>query len=67
MLYNQPDFREVKSHLEIICKAWGYEVIFLLKFHLALNLIEQCWGYAKRIYWHYPPSPKEADLKANVL
>jgi hypothetical protein len=59
VLYNQPDFREVKSRLEIICEARGYEVIFLPKF--------QCWGYAKRIYRHYPPSPKEADLKVNVL
>ena len=67
MLYNQPDFHEVKSHLEIICEARGYEVIFLPKFHCKLNFIEQCWGYAKRIYRHYPPSPKEADLEANVL
>jgi len=52
MLYNQLDFRDVKSRLEIICKAWGYEVIFLLKFHCELNFIEQCWGYAKRIYRH---------------
>jgi hypothetical protein len=66
-LYNQPDFREVKSHLEIICEAWGYEAIFLLKFHCELNFTEQYWGYAKRIYWHYPPFPKEADLEANVL
>jgi hypothetical protein len=64
MLYNQPDFQE---HLEIICEARGYEVIFLLKFHCELNFIEQCWDYAKRIYWHYPPSPKEADLEANML
>ena len=67
MLYNQPDFREVKSHLEIICKARGYKVIFLPKFHCELNFIEQCWGYARRIYQHYPPFPKEADLEANVL
>jgi hypothetical protein len=67
MLYDQPDFQEVKSYLEIICEAQGYEVIFLLKFHCELNFIEQCWGYARRIYWHYPPSPKEADLEANVL
>lgn len=67
VLYNQPDFREVKSHLEIVCKARGYEVIFLPMFHCELNFIEQCWGYAKRIYRHYPPSPKEADLEANVL
>jgi len=67
VLYNQPDFMEVKSCLEEVCEARGYEVIFLPKFHCELNFIEQCWGFAKRIYRHYPPSPKEIDLEANVL
>ena len=67
VLYNQPDFMEVKSRLEEVCEARGYEVIFLPKFHCELNFIEQCWGFAKRIYRHYPPSPKEIDLEANVL
>ena len=63
-LYNQ---LEVKSHLEIVSEAWGYEVIFLPKFHCKLNFIKQCWGYAKKFYQHYPPSLKEADLEANVF
>ena len=67
VLYSQPDFMEVKSCLEEVCEAWGYEVIFLPKFHCKLNFIEQCWGFAKRIYWHYPPSLKEIDLEVNVL
>jgi len=66
-LYNQPDFVQVESLLETTCKARGFSVIFLPKFHCELNFIEQCWGFAKRIYRHYPPSSKEADLEQNVL
>ncbi|KAG1891993.1 hypothetical protein F4604DRAFT_2865 [Suillus subluteus] len=36
-------------------------------FHCELNFIEQCWGYAKRIYRQYPTSSKEVDLERNVL
>ena len=67
VLYNQLDFVQVDSILETVCWARGYEVIFLLKFHCELNFLEQCWGHAKQIYRHYPPSPKEADLTNNVL
>ena len=67
VLYNQPDFVEVESLLETYCKSRGVTVIFLPKFHCELNFIEQCWGYAKRIYRHYPPSSKEADLEQNLL
>jgi len=66
-LYNQPDFVQVESLLETTCKARGFSVIFLPKFHCELNFIEQCWGFAKQIYRHYPPSSKEADLEQNVL
>jgi len=50
ILYNQPNFADVPSILELICKALGVLVIFLPKFHCELNFIEQCWGYAKQIY-----------------
>ncbi|KAG0696145.1 hypothetical protein DFH29DRAFT_984723 [Suillus ampliporus] len=43
-------FHNVKSQLETTCKARGFQVIFLPKFHCELNFIEQCWGYAKRLY-----------------
>ena len=67
VLYSQPDFVQVDSILETVCQARGYKIIFLPKFHCELNFIEQCWGYAKRIYRHYPPSSKEADLTKNVV
>ena len=50
ILYNQYDFTNVTSILELTCKALGVLVIFLPKFHCELNFIEQCWGFAKRIY-----------------
>jgi hypothetical protein len=42
-LYNEPDFVNVESLLEIKCRARGFHVIFLPKFHCELNFIEQCW------------------------
>ncbi|KAH9923306.1 hypothetical protein B0H21DRAFT_701256 [Amylocystis lapponica] len=47
LLYNQLDFEAVETILETHCKARGYQVIFLPKFHCELNFIEQCWGRAK--------------------
>jgi hypothetical protein len=66
-LYNEPDFVEIESLLETTCKARGYQVVFLPKFHCELNFIEQCWGYAKRKYRHFPPSSSEAILEQNVI
>lgn len=66
-LYNQPDFVQVKSLLEITCEARGFTVLFIPKFHFELNFIEQCWGFAKRRYHQYPASSKEADLERNVI
>jgi len=67
ILFNQPDFINVETVLESTCRARGFHVIFLPKFHCELNLIEQCWGYAKQIYRCYPPSSKESELEANVI
>jgi hypothetical protein len=50
LLYNEPDFVAVESLLEIVCKAHGFKVLFIPKFHCELNFIEQCWGYSKGIY-----------------
>ena len=67
ILYNQPDFRDVASILEGHCEQRGFQVLFLPKFHCKLNPIEQCWGFAKRVYWKCPPSTLEADLERNTV
>ncbi|KIK74553.1 hypothetical protein PAXRUDRAFT_789771, partial [Paxillus rubicundulus Ve08.2h10] len=67
ILYNEPDFINVKSLLEQTCEDRGFQVLFLPKFHCKLNFIEQCWGYAKWLYHCYPPSSKETDLECNVI
>jgi hypothetical protein len=66
-LYNQPDFFNVKSHLETVCEEQGFRVLFLPKFHCELNFIEMCWGFAKRIYRQFPLSSREDDLERNVI
>lgn len=69
-VYNQPDFVAVESILETCCKARGFQVIFLPKFHCELNPIEQCWGYAKGKYRELPLAPGrsvEAELEKNVI
>ncbi|KAF7327064.1 hypothetical protein MKEN_00281700 [Mycena kentingensis (nom. inval.)] len=67
MLYNEPDFTNVKSCLESACAAFGVEVLFLPRFHPELNPIEMVWGFAKRIYRDYPPSSNEDILEQNTL
>jgi hypothetical protein len=67
ILYMEPDFQAQKSMLEEHCEKRGFEVIFFPKYHPELNFIEQCWGYAKRVYRMFPPSSKEEDLTRNML
>ena len=52
--------------MELEAKARGHQVNFLPKFHCELNLIEQCWGYAKRLYRLREPSSKEDVLEKNA-
>ena len=67
LLYSQPDFVNVKSNLELAAEICGYQVLFLPKFHCQLNFIEQCWGYAKRIYCQLLANSSETVLEQNVL
>jgi len=67
VLYNQPDFTHVPTILENACNTRGFRLIYLPKFHCELNFIEQCWGYAKRIYRLNPPSSKEEVLEKYAL
>lgn len=67
MLFTQPDFINIPSILEAQCRDRGFDLIFLPKFHCKLNPIEQCWGYAKKIYRIYPESSQEDDLHRNTL
>jgi hypothetical protein len=66
-LFNQPDFANVETILEMDARAKGYCVLYLPKFHCELNFIEQCWGYAKRTYRLLEPSSKEDVLEKNVV
>jgi hypothetical protein len=67
ILYNQPDFTNGLSLLELAAEERGFRVLFLPKFHCELNFIEMCWGKAKRIYQLNPPSSKEEDVEKNML
>ncbi|KAJ8589880.1 hypothetical protein M405DRAFT_737872, partial [Rhizopogon salebrosus TDB-379] len=67
MLYNEADFMNVKSVLELACDTRGISVLFLPKFHCELNFIEQCWGHAKRLYRQKPPLSSEEDLEKNLV
>jgi len=50
ILYNEPDFVNVKSLLEEHCEKRGYLVLFLPKYHCELNFLEMVWGKSKREY-----------------
>ncbi|PIL28057.1 hypothetical protein GSI_09809 [Ganoderma sinense ZZ0214-1] len=67
ILFNQSDFVHVETILERVCKARGFRVIFLPKFHCELNPIEQCWGHGKRDYRCCPPSGDEATMQRYVV
>ena len=50
IIFNQPDFACVKSHLEEVITAHGHLCDFYPKFHCELNYIEQYWGAVKLLY-----------------
>ncbi|KAF9514416.1 hypothetical protein BS47DRAFT_1453486 [Hydnum rufescens UP504] len=66
-LFDQPDFTNQKSRLEELGDKYGYGVIFYPHFHCKCNIIENNWGYSKRIYRQYPESSNEKELERNVI
>ena len=66
ILFNEPDFAIVPSLLSTLCNENGIPAMFLPKFSPELNPIEQCWGYAKRIYREFPPSSALDDVVKNA-
>ena len=67
ILFNQLDFVAQKLKLEELVELCGYQMIFYPKFHCEVSFIEQCWGFAKRVYHEFPASSAEADLEKNVI
>jgi hypothetical protein len=67
ILYYQPDFINVKSNLEIMCEARGFQVIFLPKFHCKINFIEQCWAMPSESTSISPFHLKRLTLKSMFL
>jgi len=67
LLYNQPDFANVKSILQEHCERQGFLVQILPKYHCELNPLEMVWGRSKFHYQLSPPSTKEEDLHRNVV
>ena len=67
ILFNQPDFVAQKSKLKELVESHRHQMVFYPKFHCKVSFIEQCWGFAKRVYHKFPASSAEADLEKNVI
>jgi hypothetical protein len=67
MVYTQPDFVSAESLVAETCRARGFDVIFLPKFHCELNPIEQCWGYAKDKYRRLDRPSSEEEMEENII
>ena len=66
ILFNQPDFIGMESHLEQVINAHGHLCDFYLKFHCELNYIEQYWGAVKLLYRSGPQLKKMEDMEKQV-
>ena len=66
ILFNQPDFTGVKSHLEEVITARSHLCDFYPKFHCELNYIEQYWGAVKLLYRSGPRIKKMEDMEKQV-
>lgn len=66
LLYNQPDFVNVKSLLKEHCEKRGFMVLIFPKYHCELNPIEMIWGWAK-YHCLNPPSTKDEDVERYAI
>jgi hypothetical protein len=66
ILFNQPDFTGVKSHLEEFITVRSHLCDFYPKFHCELNYIEQYWGAIKLLYRSGPRIKKMEDMEKQV-
>ena len=66
ILYNEPDFVNVKSILQERVESRGHHCLIYPKYHCELNPLEMVWGRSKFHYRMYPPSTKVEDLEHNV-
>ena len=66
-LFNQPDFKNVRSHLEELITSHGHLCDFYPKFHCELNYIEQYWGAVKLLYRSGPRVQKMEDMEKHVI
>ena len=67
ILFNQSDFVAQKSKLKELVELHGHQMVCYPKFHCKVSFIEQCWGFAKRVYHKFPASSAEAELEKNVI
>ena len=66
ILFNQPNFIAMKSHLEEVINSCSHLCDFNLKFHCELNYIEQYCGAAKLLYRSGPWLKKMENMEKQV-
>ena len=47
IMWNLPDFTSVETILETACENWGFHILFLLKFHCELILLNSVGNMLK--------------------
>jgi len=66
ILFNQPDFAGLKSHLEEVIMVHSHLCDFYPKFHCKLNYIEQYWSTVKLLYRSVPQLKKMENMEKQV-
>ncbi|KIY64294.1 hypothetical protein CYLTODRAFT_402037 [Cylindrobasidium torrendii FP15055 ss-10] len=66
VLYEEPDFSDPRTALQVIAEELGVEVDYLPPFHCELTFIESCWNYSKRVYRMAERPSNEQQMKALI-